>query len=224
MTPSVKTGFQRGNGCSFPRLPRVRGVGKPYTSTDQDKWEKRSEGKDQVWVCVWGGAADEGTGKDRDPSSRSQVTAVKEPRQGRLNAEETLGGLQDLRDKRKPFGQLMAEWEQLAGRSRGSGWGAPAQTTKETQLGGPELSQATEGRASKSPEHTALPNPHLRSCGVLPLCPPGCPTLPTGAKERGDHPTWLSPVIQQCRGDAGTRPAGSYPELLFANWRKCSGV
>ena len=181
-------------------------------------------------MCVWGGAADEGTGKDRDPSSRSQVTAVKEPRQGGLNAEETLGGLQDLRDKGKPFCQLTAEWEQLAGWSRGSGWGAPAQTTKETQLGGGgsgELSQATEGRASESPEHTALPNPHLRGPHRSAESFPSAhlaPTLPTGAKERGDHPTWLSPVIQQCRGGAGTRPAGSYPELLFANWRKCSGV
>ncbi|XP_072795445.1 microtubule-associated protein tau isoform X2 [Vicugna pacos] len=45
-----------------------------------------------------------------------------------------------------------------------------------------------------------------------------------GVRERGDHPTSLSPVIQQCRGCARTRPAGSYPELLFANWRKCSGL
>ena len=162
MTPSVKTGFQRGDGCSFPRLPRVRGVGRPYTSTDQDKWEKRSKGKDQVWVCVWGGAADEGTGKDRDPSSRSQVTAVKEPRQGGLNAEETLGGLQDLRDKGKPFCQLTAEWEQLAGWSRGSGWGAPAQTTKETQLegGGERGAEPSHGGAGqREPRAHCSPQP-----------------------------------------------------------------
>lgn len=112
-------------------------------------------------VClVW--AADEGTGKDRDPSSRSQVTAVKESRQGRLNAEETLVGLQDLRDKGKPFCQLKAEWEQLAGPVKRLWLGCSSTDDQGDPAGGPELSQATEGRASESPEHTALPNPHLR--------------------------------------------------------------
>lgn len=84
-----------------------------------------------------------------------------------------------------------------------------------------------EGRG-EGPRAHCSPSREPRAVTLSWSFPPPVPTWPVhpahGCEERGDHLTSLSPVIQQCRGRARTRPAGSYPELLFANWRKCSGV
>lgn len=138
------------------------------------------------------------------------------------------GTLQDLGDKGKPFCQLRAEWEQLAGPVKRLWLGCSSTVDQGDPAGRATAEPSHRGAGQREPRAHCSPQPSPQgatlSWRVLPLCPPGCPTLPTGAKERGDHPTWLSPVIQQCRGGARLRPAGSYPELLFANWRKCSGV
>lgn len=191
-----KTKLHRENGCSLPRPLVCRGVGievRQSSSTFMDKDRgKGPSGRTGVcgYVYGWHGGADKRAQRGRMGTwaAAAKLTAVKELKQRWPNAEETPLSLQDLMTRGSH-----SSWQLWP---RCSGWGVCSSTDVR--------------RRGSSPEWAALSRPNLRwqywAAAFHPLCPRGCSTLPTGAREKWSSnidKSSDSTVQRMCQDQAG---------------------